>query len=289
VALINKIKVMRKKITPILLFLSIFTQIQAQQAWTRAKGSYYTQLGISYLKANKLLNGLENSTPLNRDVTDITTQFYGEYGLTNRLTLSTQIPLKLLSVNNTSPLLIVKDGSLTALSNIQAALTANFLNKNGYVLSGKTNISLPTAKFHAETGLRSGFDAFSFTPSLMVGFGHAKFFTSAEIGYVLRNNKYSDRILAAAQIGKFLGKKKKLLAILNMDLMKSRENGTYDDYTSSNTGLYLDEQSYLSPGLKFGYKATTKTMIWLSVGGGVGGVTRNIAASPGLSFSVSYQ
>jgi hypothetical protein len=280
---------MKKLLFLFLLFALIFTKINAQQAWTRAKGTYYAQIGASYLKANKLLNGLDNSIPLNRDITDMTIQGYGEYGLTNRLTFSAQIPLKLLSVSNTTNQPNVVDGSLITFSNIQAALTANFYNKNGYVIAGKTNIGLPTAKYQATTGLRSGFDATSVTPSLLAGFGHAKFFTSAEIGYVFRTNNYSNRYMAAWQIGKFFGKNKKILGILNLDLMKSDENGTYNDGFSTTTGLYLDEQSYLSPGLKIGYKATQKVMLWLSVGGGVGGVTRNIAASPGLSFSVSYQ
>jgi hypothetical protein len=280
---------MKKLLSPFLLFVLIATQINAQQAWTRAKGTYYAQIGASFLKANSLLNGTENAIPLNRDITDITIQGYGEYGLTNRLTLSAQIPLKILSVSNTINQLNVVDGNLTTFSNLQAALTANFYNKNGYVISGKTNIGLPTAKYQETTGLLSGFNATSVTPSLLTGFGHAKFFTSAEFGYVFRTNNYSNRFATAWQIGKFFGKNKKLLAILNLDLMKSDEKGTYDDGLSTTTGLYLDEQSYLSPGLKFGYKATQKVMFWLSAGGGVGGVTRNIAASPGLSFSVSYQ
>jgi hypothetical protein len=280
---------MKKLLSPFLLFALIATQINAQQAWTRAKGTYYAQIGTSLLKANSLLNGTENANPLDRDITDITIQGYGEYGLTNRLTLSTQIPLKLLSVSNTINQLNVVDGNLITFSNIQAALTANFYNKNGYVISGKANIGLPTAKYQATTGLRSGFDATSVASSLLAGFGHAKFFTSAEIGYVFRTNNYSNRYAAVWQIGKFFGKNKKFLGILNLDLMKSDEKGTYDDGFSTSTGLYLDEQSYLSPGLKFGYKATQKVMLWLSVGGGVGGVTRNIAASPGLSFSASYQ
>jgi hypothetical protein len=279
-----------KKLLLILLFWELITpKSTAQQAWTRATGSYYAQIGASYLNANKLLNGLDNSIPLNRDITDVTIQGYGEYGLTKRLTFSAQIPLKILSASNTINQPNVVDGKLTTFSNIQAALTANFYNKNGYVISGKTNIALPTAKYQATTGLRSGFDATSFTPSLLAGFGHAKFFTSAEIGYVFRTKNHSNRYMAAWQIGKFFGKNKKLLGILNLDLMKSDEKGTYNDGFSTTTGLYLDKQSYLSPGLKIGYKANQKVMLWLSVGGGIGGVTRNIAASPGLSFSVSYQ
>jgi hypothetical protein len=124
---------------------------------------------------------------------------------------------------------------------------------------------------------------------LLAGLGHAKFFTSAEVGYVLRNNGYSNRVFATWQIGKYIGKQKKLLPILSLDYMKSLSGGTFNDESGITTGMYLNAQSYLSPGLKLGYKSTPKITLWLSIGGGVGHVTQNIAASPGLSFSISYQ
>ena len=264
----------------------------AQQAWTKEKGKFYAQIGASYLTYNQLLNGETkpaNWTKLNADFTDMTVQAYGEYGVTNRIMLSAQLPFRLLSSTNVTQPNTISAGSLTALGNIHAAVTGNFYNKDGVVVSGKVNVGLPTAKYDAPTGLRSGFDATSVEPSLLLGYGHAKFFASGEMGYVLRNNNYSNRVHAAAQIGKFFGKNKKLMGILNVELMKSGSDGTYNDGTSAKTGLYLDEQSYLSPTIKLGYKATPKVTLWLSAGGGLAPITKNIAASPGLSFAVSYQ
>jgi hypothetical protein len=80
-----------------------------------------------------------------------------------------------------------------------------------------------------------------------------------------------------------------MLGILNLELMKSGDNGTYNDASSAKTGLYLDKQSYLSPTIKFAYKATEKVTLWLSGGGGLAPITKNVAASPGLSFAISYQ
>jgi hypothetical protein len=274
-----------------ILFVFVCSGLSAQQAWTRPKGKYYAQIGASMLSGNSLLNGTEPLMPLGRDIADVTLQAYGEYGLTDRLTFSAQVPFKILSASNAKGegLSSLKDGSLAAFSNLQAALMANVLNKNGYVLSGKTGISLPTAMFEPETGLRSGFDALSVSPSILAGIGRAKFFSSAEIGLVFRTNGYSKRFFAAWQIGKFIGKNKRWLPILGLEYMKSGNDGTYDDGTSIETGLYLNRQSYLSPNVKLGFKANEKVMLWVSGGGGLGTVTRNILASPGLSFSISYQ
>jgi hypothetical protein len=282
-----------KKIFNLFIISTLLTSAtNAQQAWTKEKGKFYAQIGGSYLTYNQLLNGESSAkswTKLNADFTDMTVQAYGEYGVTNCIMLSAQLPFRLLSSKNVTQPTTITAGSLTALGNIHAAVTANFYNKDGVVISGKANVGLPTAKFDAKTGLRSGFDATSVEPSLLVGYGHAKFFASGELGYVLRNNNYSNRVHVAAQIGKFFGKSKKLMAILNIELMKSSSDGTYNDGTSAKTGLYLDKQSYLSPTVKLGYKANQKVTLWLSAGGGLAPITKNIAASPGLSFSVSYQ
>jgi hypothetical protein len=284
---------MTKKATFLfVLSLYMLSSTNAQQAWTKEKGKFFGQVGASFLTYNQLLNGKTSPgdwTDLNANFSDMTLQAYGEYGITNKLMVSAQLPLRLLSVSDIQAPNTIQAGDLTALGNIHAALTANFYNKDGIVLSGKANVGLPTAKYDDVTGLRSGFDATTFEPSLLFGFGHAKFFASAEAGYVLRTNNYSNRTHLAGQIGKFFGKKKKLIGILNLEMMKSGTNGTYNDAKSVKTGLYLDEQSYLSPTVKFGYKTTAKTMLWLSAGGGISSITKNVAASPGLSISFSYQ
>ena len=280
-----------KKIAHILALLSVLTTntSNAQQAWTKPKGKFYTQIGASYLNYNSLINGTAGLIPLNKSFADLTLQAYGEYGITDKLTVSGSIPFRAISSSNSTKTNAVKEGSLAAFSNIQAALTANFYNKDGVVISGKTQIALPTAKYDAPTGLRSGFDATSVTPSVLVGFGHAKFFTSGEIGYVFRNNNYSNRFMMAAQIGKFFGTSKKHLGIIGFELMNSLDGGTHDDGNSVFTGSYLDKQSFLSPNIKYGYKATSKITTWFSAGFGLRGVTKSVGASPGLSFSVSYQ
>jgi hypothetical protein len=281
------------KISIILIFSVLISQPSiAQQAWTKEKGKFYAQIGASYLSYSQLLNGKINPsdwTSLNANFTDMTLQGYGEYGLTDKIMISAQVPFKVLSSKNVKLPNTITEGSLVALSNLQTAITANFYNKDGIVFSGKTNIGFPTAKFDAPTGLRSGFDSWSVEPSLLAGFGHAKFFSSGEIGYVWRNNGYSSRIHAAAQIGKFFGAKKKLMGIFNLELMKSGDKGTYKDGSSAKTGLYLDKQSYLSPTFKVGYKTNNKVTLWLSSGFGLAPITKNVAASPGLSFAVSYQ
>jgi hypothetical protein len=261
----------------------------AQQAWTKEKGKFYSQIGTSFLSYDALLNEGKEFIPINRTVNDITIPIYAEYGITNRFMVSAQLPLKMTSVSNVGNANIGKDGSLIGLSNIQTALTANLVKKNGFVVSVKGAIDFPTAQFDIKTGLRTGFDATTISPSLLAGYGHAKFFTSAEMGYAIRNNAHSNRTFVMAQVGTFFGKNKNFIAILGTDYVQSSNKGTYDDASSAFTGLYLDKQSYLAYHLKIAYKITPKIKVWLATGTGVGSVNKNVAATPSYSLSISYQ
>jgi hypothetical protein len=279
-----------KKIIILLIINALSSQMShAQQAWTKEKGKFYAQIGISSLRYSELMNGSNDPLPLARTITDRTLQGYVEYGLSNRFMVSAQLPLKFASASELKPLGVGSEGSLSGLSNIQTALTANLYRKNGFVLAAKGVVSLPTARFNLKTGLRTGFDATTFSPSLLAGFGHAKFFTSADLGVSLRNNNYSNRTFASAQIGKFWGKRQRFLSILAFEYMKSGDNGTHDDASSIYTGMYLDKQSYFAYHLKLAYPITPKIKIWLATGSGVGAVNQFVGRVPSYTLSFSYQ
>jgi hypothetical protein len=279
-----------KKIIILLIINTLSNNIShAQQAWTKEKGKFYSQIGASFLTYNALLNQGKEFIPLNRTVNDRTVQAYMEYGITNRFMVSAQLPLKMTSVSGVGNANIGQNGSLAGLGNIQTALTANLVNKNGISVSAKGEIDFPTAQFNIKTGLRTGFDATTISPSLLVGYGHAKFFTSAALGYSFRNNAYSNRRFALAQLGTSFGKNKKFMAIFGAEYMQSANNGTHDDASSTFTGLYLDKQSYMSYHLKLAYKITPKMKVWLATGTGLGNLNKYVAATPSYSLSISYQ
>jgi hypothetical protein len=289
-----------KKLLFLILITIQFTQIiNAQQAWTPAKGKFYSQLGFTYLVYDGVaVSGQFLPNPLDRKVVHHSLQGYLQYGITDKLMVTAVVPFSItkstLTDGKTQPLGLL-DGNLNGFSNILAGLTYKFHEKNGYVISGKINTILPTATQNTATGLRTGDDSFGVGPSLLAGFGHAKFFTSAEISYIYRTNNYSGQAVGGAQIGKFLGKKKRLLTILHADLRMSAKNGTYDDGNSKYTATYLNDLSYIAYGFKLGFKITPKMMlwsnfrIWASAVDKIGGRTDELGLFPGLSFAVSYQ
>jgi hypothetical protein len=276
---------MKKSIPLFLLFLVTCLQIQGQQAWTKDKGKYFAQVGTSALFYNHYINAETNNIlPLNRSFLDMSLSLFGEYGLADYLTVSGQIPFKY-TTSFSGKDKNVEDGSIAAFSNINFALTGRIFQKGGVVLSAKIKAGLPTGKYDNITGLRTGFDASTYTPSLLAGIGTAQFFTSAEIGREFRNNGYTNRHFAAWQIGKFFDDKKYIF-ILGLEYLKTIGTPTYNDGKSIYTSLYLSTQSYLSPTLKFGYYIKPTSVLWLSAGFGLKG-TDDVPASPGISVSFS--
>jgi hypothetical protein len=270
----------------------------SQQAWTRNKGSYYAQIGFTPDNYDGFIpNNGGKTLEINRKVQKHTADAYIEYGITNKLMVTSSIPFILAKSKwtNVTKLAEIPDGSLNGFSNIEVGLTYNLLNKNGFVLSGKLNTALPTATIKETVGLRTGNDAMSFEPSLLAGYGHSKFFASADIGFGFRSNNYSNQSLVNAQIGKFFGKKKRLLLILNAVNRVSQKNGSYQDGNNKYTAFFLNDLTYLVIGLKAGYKITQNLTIWgnaRSTSPWTSPPPQNIGEPlnplPAFSFSISY-
>ena len=267
--------------------LSLFANLAlSQQAWTKAKGKYYGQLGTSFLAYNSYIdNDTKSILPLDREFVDMSFSLYGEYGITDYLTITGQLPFKY-SSSTKGQNSNVQDGSIAGLSNINLSLTGRLYQKGGAVVSAKIRTSLPNSKYDERTGLRTGFDATTIAPSLLFGLGTEKFFTSAELGYEVRNNGYTNRTQFGFQIGKFFANRK-WIGIFGVEYFQSIGDSTYDDQKSEFTGLYLSTQTFLSPNLKVGYYVKPNSTIWFSAGFGLY-PTDDIPASPGISLSFSH-
>jgi hypothetical protein len=284
----------------ILLTINVLSvhMLNAQQVWTSPKGKFYSQLGFTQLVYDGFNIAKQfDAEPLNRRIEHHSLQGYLQYGITDKLMLTAIAPFSITSsekIKDPQPAGLA-NGKLNALSNLQAGLTYKVYEKNGIIASAKINTILPTAKKDLTTGLRSGDDALGIAPSLLAGYGHTKFFTSAEIGYMYRTNNYSGQTIANFQVGKHLGKKQRLIGIFHTDLRLSAQNGTHDDGNTKYTATYLNDLSYIAYGLKFGYKFTPKIMFWTDIRfwstntADIGARTDDLGLFPGLTFSVSYQ
>lgn len=260
------------------------------QAWTRSQGGGYAQLGLSTITYASLYgDGDIDDIELNREVTDRTLQLYGEYGLTDKLTISTSIPLKLLETNEDletssffpTPL---ESGDLTALGNVSVAGIYKLPQTKNWVATAKLRLDMNTASYEEETGLRTGFDAWGIAPSLNGGYGSKYFFATSEVGLNLRTNNYSHQFFANFQAG--INLNQLVFLISTLEVLQSFENGNFDDGNAVQTGLYLNDIQFIAFVNKIGVFPIKNLGLWASVGGGRGNL---VARSPSLSFAVSYQ
>ncbi len=279
---------------PLLLYALMICGITgawAQSPWTPEKGGGYMQLSMTTIpEYNTLFAGEGEEFTTNRNLSDITVQYYLEYGLTDKDALMFNLPLKLMSSgelaeNPTLPIVLVGEGDFSSLGNIGLGYKRNIIEKN-YLLSAQLMIELPTSSFDATTGLSSGLDALSVIPRINVGKSYESFYFYGSLGAAIRNNDYSHGLLVNAEIG--FEPLPKLNAALVLDILSSFENGNpVIDARQLQTGFYVNDQEYVAFGLKFSYGLTEQVGLNLGLyGAGAGNL---VAASPSINFGAYFK
>lgn len=228
--------------------LFFVTQISnAQSPWIREKGKAYVQLGFTGLFYNKLeLDG--KTTDLNSDYTDITTQIYSEYGISNKLEAQVILPFKFISYQS-----IVGNNSenLSGIGNITFGLKYKIYDNNWKISTGIQYAANSIAK-NPSKGLSTGFNSNTILPYITTGSSSGKWYYFGTIGYGYMDNNYSDYIKIGAEVGYKASEKGHIIAFIDSRNIISKESA----YTNDNNqwASYLDRQSYSALGLKYNYE-----------------------------------
>lgn len=251
----------------IMVFLTGFSiSAMAGGPWLQKKGNGYFQVGGSSKSWDGRYQGGYSSTfyrDLNRDITEGYLAFYGEYGISEKLTLIADVPWRFQissdDLNEVSDSIFsdtLSSGNLSALANPSIALKYP-LKTEGLNISVQMKIWANLSSYDVLTGLRSDYDAFSYSPSIIFGKSGTKHYWSFDIGPVIRSNGYGESVTGNFQYGYSLWKKS--YAILDINYLVAFENGTYNNESSAHTGTFLDNQGYVSYGLKV-YQRVTKSL-----------------------------
>jgi hypothetical protein len=276
---------MKTKLIILCVFSLFSTFVHAGGPWATGKGKAYTQLGASFNHYNAIFyNGTILTLP--PPITDNTYQFYGEFGITNKLTFISNIPFKTLSIKYKSNLTNVPYavGNLNGFGNISLAGKYSFWEK-GVNLAAQVQVQSSNNRTNYTTGLRTGYSCWVVTPSFIIGKGFKKWYAFAEAGMALRSSGYSEEILSNAEIGytpfnRFL----LALAFINKNSLK---NGNVDEKYGQETSLYVNNQSYNAFSLKVAYGFTDKIGVNLSANGAFAG--NLVGAAPTFNASVYYK
>ncbi|HUM45974.1 MAG TPA: hypothetical protein PLD84_03530 [Chitinophagales bacterium] len=260
--------------------------------WTQNKKGGYTQLSFSTISANRLYNNNGESYQLYRTVTDNTLQAYFEYGLTGNLTLLGNIPVKFVATGddtfNPDTTLIhipFPAGNLTALGNISVALKYKLIDQ-GWKLSAQLRTDANTSSAEVTTGLQTGYDCWSYQPSLLAGFSKNAWYGYVSAGITLRSGHYSESFNATVESGYGFFKQKTYVIIV-LDLDKSFLNDSTQRQDYLRTGLYVNNQEYFSYGLKINQSIGQH---WNVNGSLLGGAYGNLVAkAPAYNLGVAFK
>ncbi|MFT5436591.1 MAG: hypothetical protein ACI840_001239 [Ulvibacter sp.] len=257
-----------KNLIIVLISLLFFQNSIGQSAWNLEKDSWYTQLNYTRIGpySELFIDGGKTET-IPREIEDNTFQLYAEYGLNSKTTLSASLPIKLIKTGaqTTAATPIINANSVTSLGNIGFGVKRNLINKN-FLLSTGVIVEANTGSYDDASGIRTGYDTWTFTPGAYFGKSYNNLFLQANVGVGFRTNNYSDFFRGGAEVGyKFL---KRIWAIFYLDYKKSFYNGTVSiPVNNESTSLYVDNKEYVGYGLKAIYELTNQLGITAGFGG----------------------
>lgn len=275
---------MTKKLTFLAFFIASYSF--SQNAWTKKKGEIYSQISFTSISDyGNIFGNPDYNTE--RFVTDNTLQLYGEYGLTDKSTLLLSVPLKFNetgNLTNTGTQFTTAD-SQTALGNIEIGFRQQLYNKK-WVISSQLNIEANTSSYDNATGIRTGYEAWTFTPTISVGRSFNWVYAQAFTGVNLRTNNYSSNLRFGAELG--IKPVKPIWVIAFIDVVKSFENGDTElPLNNALTALYVNDQEYFAYGLKGIGEITKKFGATIGFGGAFSG--NNVAKKAAVTFGVYHK
>lgn len=275
-----------------LLFLIVLITISAysQSPWTQPKNGLYTQVSLTTIPNYDAIFS-NSDQKLFGTYSDNTIQFYGEYGLSDKTSLVINLPFKFISVNNfKNPTLncfedCFENFNNNSLGNIAFGVKHNFYAKK-WLLSGQFSVEANTGSYDSASGIRTGYDAWSFTPLFLAGRSFGRTYMQAFSGADIRTNGYSSNFKIGGELGRKIGKRIWLIGFL--DISKSLNNGAINLPTENiQTALYINNQEYGSFGFKGIGEFTEKFGVTAGFGGAFFG--NNVAKQAAITFGVYHK
>lgn len=190
------------------LTVSIFFLIQSAYAggWTQPKGKGFFKLGQFVLSAQNFYTDEGKKQAGAFPTTNLyITNFYGEYGLTDKWTVGTFIPLFYRITRNTQQFLSGKPENKGDAKNLfgdtDVFIKYGLIRNKPLVLSASLVLGLPTGK--SDGLLTSGDGEFNQLFKLEAGYGFSKLpiFLSGGVGYNHRTKGFSDELILEGEAG----------------------------------------------------------------------------------------
>lgn len=267
----------------------VLTQFEAMAGgWPQPQGLGFYKLDFSFIRARKFYGMDGNTYDINGAGTLLgyyTTSFYGEYGITNKLTAIGYAPFFVRNVVNEGVGAITGDIlqkglENNALGDIDLGLRYGIWAKNRWSVTTSLVFGLPTGDANNADLLFTGDGEFNQLLRLEAGYGGDRWYATGYVGFNNRTEDFSDEFRFEGEFGyKFWNNR--LLTGIKVTGVQSFNNGSP---TGSANGLFGNNVEYLSPQAFVAYEHKQKLGVMAQVSGAVSG--RNVLAAPAIAFGV---
>ena len=270
----------------IVLFSIIVTpSVLTAQAWTKSKGQGFYKLDFSSINATNVFDAAGKVVPF-RTLGNYSTSFYGEYGLTNKITAIAYVPFYVRNVVNETK------GNQTGTIIEPSIVNSNFgdvdlgfrfaLPIKNVAVAASLILGIPTGDAKQVDGLFTGDGEFNQLLKIGVGSGGKRWWTQGAVGYNNRTKGFSDEFRYDFEFGyKFFNDR--LLTIFKINGVESLNNGSAQ---AAVTGLFSNNVEYLGIGPEVLYYVNSKKTIGISarIAGAIKG--QNVLAAPSKSVGI---
>lgn len=279
----------------IVTFLVCFISISVFSQWTKGKGKGYYKVSSWYLESDQHYTDIGEIDPnTTRGLFNV--NFYGEYGLTDKLDAIVYFPFFSRTYENdvfsgTTGDLISEGEAVNSIGDLDVALRYGLLKTDKLALSTTLKLGLPTGKNNggSDGSFQTGDGEFNQQIQLDLGvpfmLGDTFFYSKGYLGFNNRTKDFSDELRTGIEIGANIFNKKVWL-IGRSDVVQSLQNGSLNAQNNQGS-IFANNVEYVSIAGEVNYYITKKFGVSITYAGAVSG--RIIYASPSLSGGVFFE
>ncbi|MFH4966389.1 hypothetical protein V8G69_15415 [Gaetbulibacter sp. M235] len=247
---------MRQYILTCIIFILMVFQVSAQSGWTRKAKSYYLLSSLSYYSSKDYYTTEGNLSNTGSRFNSSALLFYGEYGVTDRITASLDLPVIMLN-SFSSTETVGGVGSVNLGLKYKLFKKAPIAFQAIFEIPTNNGINLARAKKANELGtfdeinLPTSDGEFNVWANLIASksFPDGKTYGSIYTGINFRTNSFSNQFHAGAEVGHLFFKRLYLIGKLRiqekLDSGNENQNGSF---------LYGEGTTFTSLGLNAIYK-----------------------------------
>lgn len=273
-----------KKLLIIVLVVQSLVSV-AGGGWSQKKGEGFFYLYERMIRGNQFFSNDGSITTIATSGVYFTS-LYGEYGITDRLTVYGNAPLFVRATKNavqyTSGLSIAGD-EYNGVGDMDLAIKYGFFQDKPVVFAVSAWAGLP---FGNPTGgdfgvLSTGDGEFNQMLRLDAsGSFSSGIYATGYLGFNNRTGGFSDEIHFGGEVGYF---KKPFFAVIKLIGLESRLNGSGP---TSDSGIFSNNIEYLSYGPEIGYYFSDAVGVLAGIQGGF--YAKNLIAAPSIQIGVFY-